>query len=411
MPHTSARFSALYRAHYRDVVAPLVRIVGFELAEELAQEAFATALDQWAAGTLPDEPVAWLRRVAKNRALDRVRRSTRWSERAARLQAEAQLHSAEARDPDVIADDLLRLIFTCCHPALAPEARLALTLHAVCGLTTDEIARAFLVARPTLQQRLVRAKRKIDIAGIPYEVPTLRDLPTRLGDVLHTLYVVFTEGYASTRDAKLVRSELCDQAIRLTRLIRHSLPEQPAVGALLALMLLHHARSPARIDHRGRLVRLTDQDRGRWNRQMIDEALPLVESSLKARPTPPYAIEAAIAALHDQAPTAEQTDWPQIAALYGALRLRGSDNPVVDLNHAVALAQAGKLEAGLALLDSLEASGRLQGYHLLYVARADLHERSGAPEQARRALERALELASNPVEREHLRIRLSEKSA
>lgn len=400
----------LARDHFRDVVGPLIRIVGsFEQAEEIAQESFAIALQRWSVDGIPPEPLAWLRRVARNQAIDRFRRSARWQDKAELLLAEPQA-AVDTPDPDQIEDDRLRLLFTCCHPALAAEARIALTLHTVCGLTTDEIARAFLVPRATLQQRLVRAKRKIDVAGIPYEVPTVQQMPLRLHSVLQTVYVVFTEGYASTRDDAWVRSDLCDLAIGLARELRRLLPESPEIGALLALMLLHHARTPARLDAQGRLVRLAEQDRALWNRDHIAEALPLVEASLQARPVPRYAIEAAIAALHDRAATAEATDWAQIAALYQVLDEGSAGDPIVGLNHAVAIAMAGDAQAGFDRLDAIQASGALDAYHLFHVARAELLERLGQPEAAHDALVRARAAATHPVEQEFLDRRLAKSS-
>lgn len=398
----------LHRRHFRDVVAPLVRVTGsFELAEEVAQEAFVAALEAWADGA-PDEPLAWLRRVARNRALDRVRRQARWKVRAAALAEapEPALPDAQLPEIELLSDDVLRLVFTCCHPALSPEARVALTLHTVCGLTSDEVARAFLLPRPTLQQRLVRAKRKIDQARIPYVVPGREALPERLSGVLHTVYLVFNEGHEASAGDALVRRELCDEAVRLARLVAGLLPEHPEPRALLALLLLHHARTPARLDARGELVTLGAQDRGLWDQERIAEALPLVDDVLRARPLPAYAVEAAIAALHARAQRAEDTDWRQIAALYVVLERQSGGSPVVALNAAVAMAMAGDLSAGLRRLDALEAGGALDRYHLLPAARGELLLRAGQPDAAAAAFRSALALVSNPVERRFLERRL-----
>lgn len=413
MEGVRAAVAAAYRDHYGAVVAPLVRVTGsFERAEELAQEAFAIALDRWERDGVPSHTLPWLRRVAKNLAIDTLRRERRFEEKRASLAAESDVSAAQqAFEPGQIQDDALRLVFTCCHPALAIEARVALTLTVVCGLTSDEVARAFLVSRPTVQQRLVRAKRKIDRAGIRYEVPEASEMEARLDGVIRTLYVVFTEGYASTKTPGLVRPALCDEAIRLARLVHDAMPDQCDVGALLALMLLQHARTPARVSEGGQLVRLPDQDRMRWDRAAIDEALPLVEASLRSRPVSRFALEAAIAALHARAPSAEATDWPQIAALYGEFGRRGFSDPILDLNRAVALAMSGDVGAGLALVDGLEASGRLERYHPLYVARAELSLLDGDPESARGALEQAAALTQNPTERAHLLARAGEVSS
>jgi RNA polymerase sigma-70 factor (ECF subfamily) len=403
----SNHVAELYREHYREVLAPLVRLTGsFERAEEAAQESFVVALQHWAGRGVPDEPVPWLRRVARNRAIDVARRGARWADKVDALKREATLGSAgwqnSEPDPERIEDDLLRLVFTCCHPALPARDRIALTLHTVCGLTSDEVARSLLVSRATLQQRLLRAKRKIAVAGIPYVVPTTRDMPARLQSVLQTFYLVFTEGYSSTNSERLVRDELCNEAIRLVRLLRRVLPGRSEVDGLLALMLMHHARSDARTDSGGRLVRLADQDRATWDHDAIAEARPLVESSLRARPLSRYAVEAAIAALHNGAERAPDTDWGQIVQLYDVLLERGWGGPIVELNRAVALAFSGSIEAGLRELDLLDASGALAGNHLLPVARAELLGRLGRREDALAALESARELVVNPVERTFL---------
>ncbi len=400
----------LHRQHYRDVLAPLIRILGsFEAAEEVAQEAFIAAHEAWQRDGLPDEPLAWLRRTARNRAIDGYRRGARWKLKEDVLRSELPGWQDPPQDTDELEDDVLRLVFTCCHPALALEARIALTLHTVCGLTSEQVARAFLVPRTTLQQRLVRAKRKIDGARIPYQVPDRKDLPDRLSAVLHTIYLVFNEGYGATDADGLLRRDLCEEAIRLARLLLGLLPGHPSTGALLALMLLHHSRSEARTDSRGELVTLEDQDRSLWDQEAIGEALPMVEAALRARPVPPYAIEAAIVALHAHAARAEDTDWAQITGLYGVLLAAGSD-PITELNAAVAMAMSGRLDEGLARLDALEAGGGLRDYHLLPAARADLLRRVGRGEQACAAYEQALSLVSNPVERRYLERRHREVS-
>ncbi|MEO1228158.1 MAG: sigma-70 family RNA polymerase sigma factor [Myxococcota bacterium] len=397
----------LHRQHFRELVAPTIRVLGsFAAAEDAAQEAFVEALRSWPRDGVPEAPLAWLRRVTRNRALDRYRKRARWAEKSEVLTREAEVELDSAFDREAVEDDVLRLVFTCCHPSLAPETQIALTLRTVCGLTSDEVARAFLVATPTLQQRLVRARRKLDRAGVPYEVPDREALPGRLEAVLRTIYLVFNEGYDATRGDRLVRGELCEEAIRLTRWLGVTLPERSEPLALLALMLLHHSRREARVNGEGELVRLEEQRRELWDRSAIEEALPLVELSLKARPPSPYAIEAAIAALHAQAESAEGTDWPQIAALYTALERASGASPVVALNAAVARALAGDLDEGLRRLDALEAEGKLARYHLLPAARADLLARAGRHDEARKAYQKALSIVGNDVERRFLERRM-----
>lgn len=397
----------LHRRHFRDLVAPTIRVLGsFAAAEDAAQEAFMEALRTWPRDGVPDAPLAWLRRVTRNRALDRYRRSARWAEKSEVLAREAELEIDGAYEREAVEDDVLRLVFTCCHPSLAPETQIALTLRTVCGLTSEEVARAFLIAIPTLQQRLVRARKKLDRAGIAYEVPDRDALPARLEAVLRTVYLVFNEGYDATRGAHLVRHELCEEAIRLARWLRATLPERSEPTALLALMLLHHARRATRVDADGELVRLEDQDRSQWDQSAIDEALPLVEAALVARPPSSYAVEAAIAALHAQARTAEATDWPQIAALYEVLKRASGASPVIALNAAVAVALAGDLEEGLRRLEALEADGKLARYHLLPAARADLLGRAGRIDEARAAYRTALAIVGNEVERRFLERRM-----
>ncbi|MFK7989621.1 MAG: RNA polymerase sigma factor [Sandaracinaceae bacterium] len=399
--------ATLHRKHYRALVAPLIRMLGgFEAAEDVVQDTFAQALETWSREGIPEQPLAWLRRVAKNRAVDRYRRRARWQDKEAALQAETEttfeLELEALIDEAALRDDSLRLVFTCCHPSLSPDAQIGLTLRTVCGLTSEQVARAFLLATPTLQQRLVRARKKIDAAKIPYVVPNAEQLPMRLAAVLRTLYLVFNEGYGATDGESLVRRELCDEGIRLGRLVVDLMPGEPSPKGLLALMLLHHARRDARTDDAGDLVTLEDQDRSLWDRAAIDEALPLVEAALLGRPASSYAIEAAIAALHARAETPEQTDWRQITALYAILAADG--NPVVQLNHAVAVAMAGNVAAGLAQLDALREA--LPRYHLLPAARADLLRREGRDHEAAKAYREALALVTQPVERRYLSRRL-----
>ena len=401
----------LYRAEWGRIVATLIRLLGdFDVAEEAAQDAFAAALVQWPLTGIPEFQRAWIVQTARHKGIDRLRRRAR-QEQALGSYAESPAQSAPAvpdYDAADIPDDQLRLIFTCCHPSLALDAQVALTLRTLCGLDTDEIARAFLVAPTTMAQRLVRAKRKIRDARIPYVVPGADELPARLDAVLTALYLVFNEGYAATRGDALVRTDLCAEAIRLARLVRTLLlPDPPAEAtALVALMLLHHARRDARLDATGELVVLYEQDRSLWDRAMIAEALPLVDDAMAAAGGP-FAIQAAIAALHCEAPRASDTDWEQIAALYGFLE-RLQPSPVVSLNRAVAIAMSEGVERGLALMDALAADGALDAYHLLHASRADLLARLGRRDDAVASYRRALSLAGNPSERRFLERRLRE---
>ncbi len=401
----------VYRSDWGRIVATLIGIFGdFDLAEESAQEAFTAAVDQWRVAGVPEFPRAWIIQTARYKAIDRLRRRERFEEKLKSYATDGLVRATQEPDYDTseIPDDRLRLIFTCCHPALALEAQVALTLRTLCGLETDEIARAFLVAATTMAQRLVRAKRKIRDAGIPYIVPQISEISARLDAVLTVIYLVFNEGYAATRSGPLVRTSLCAEAIRLGRLIRMLLGPQPPAEAtaLLALMLLQDSRREARLNEVGDLVILEEQNRRRWDQGQIAEALPLVEEALRGGPGP-LALQAAIAALHCQAARSEDTDWPQIVRLYNLLE-RLQPSPVVLLNRAVAVAMVDGPQAALAILDAPAVTSDLDNYHLLHAARADLLRRIGSSTEAAKSYERALALVTNDSERRFLERRLRE---
>lgn len=407
----NAAIDTVYRSDWGRIVATLIRLVGdFDLAEDSAQEAFAAAVDQWPTSGVPEYPRAWIIQTARHKAIDRIRRRTRFAEKLESYAASGLSPTIEEPDYDAseIPDDRLRLIFTCCHPALAIEAQVALTLRTLGGLQTDEIARAFLVPPTTMAQRLVRAKRKIRDAGIPYTVPDTNEMPARLDAVLTVIYLIFNEGYAATRGEPLVRADLCAEAIRLGRLVRGLMGQQPPseATALLALMLLHDSRRAARLDEAGDLVVLEEQDRSRWDRRQIAEALPMVDEAILGGPGP-FALQAAIAAQHCRAARPEDTDWPQIVRLYSLLE-QLQPSPIVSLNRAVAVAMADGPQHGLGLIDAIAESGELDNYHLLHAARADLLRRLGSFAEAAESYALALTLVKNESERRYLERRLAE---
>ena len=402
----------LYREERPRALATLIRLLrDFDLAEDMLQEAFAAAVEQWPQAGVPANPCAWLVSTARHKAIDRLRRDRNFAAKQAEIAYLSETTSAPDPLDETFADDLLRLIFTCCHPALALEAQVALTLKTLCGLSVDEIARAFLLPPPTtMAQRLVRAKGKILRAHIPYEVPGGDRLTERLDGVLRVVYLVFNEGYAATSGDALVRRELCTEGIRLGRLLVGLLPRVTEASGLLALMLLQDSRRAARVDAEGELVTLEDQDRSQWDRAQIAEGEALAEEAVRRGGAGFYATQAAIASLHARAARAEETDWPQIAALYSLL-LRLHPSPVVALNHAAAVAMGVRLERGLRLIEEIEASGALAGYHLLPAAKADILRRLGRREEAAVAYARALELVTQEAERRYLRRRLAEVTA
>lgn len=403
-----AAVEAVYRAESRRVLATLIRVLGdFDVAEDALHDAFAAAVRQWPRDGVPANPRAWLVSAGRFRAIDALRRRARFDASQTELALQLETSTAPiAWEGDGIEDDRLRLIFTCCHPALRPDARVALTLREVCGLTTEEIARAFLTSPPTLAQRIVRAKAKIRDARIPYEIPERDELPARLDAVLHVVYLVFNEGYSASSGDSLTRHDLSSEAIRLGRLLLDLLPE-PEVAGLLALMLLHESRRAARTTPAGELILLDAQDRARWDRALIAEGGALVERALASGRYGPYSLQAAIAAVHAEAAAPDQTDWAQIVGLYDVL-LRVSPSPVVALNRAVAVAMRDGPEAGLTLVEGILAAGELREYHLAHATRADLCRRLGRSAQAREAYARALALARQEPERRFLERRLAE---
>ncbi len=402
----AGRIEAIYRCESRRVLATLIRLLGdFDRAEEALHDAFAAAVQQWPREGVPDNPRAWLVSAGRFKAIDGLRRRARF-DASLRLLAEQLESTPDAAEVDEMEDDRLRLIFTCCHPALQPDARVALTLREVCDLTTEQIARAFLAAPATVAQRIVRAKAKIREAKLPYHVPSRDELPARLDSVLRVIYLVFNEGYSASSGPELTRADLSAEAIRLGRLLLELLPDAEVAG-LLALMLLHDSRRAARLDAAGDLVRLDEQDRSRWDRAEIAEGIALVQRALGSRRFGAYTLQAAIVAVHAQAPSAEQTDWAQIVRLYDLL-LHATPSPVVELNRAVALAMRDGPAAGLAVTDELLARGELPEYHLLHAARADFCRRLGRLDEARAAYQLAISLAQLEPERRFMQRRLDE---
>lgn len=412
--HIREVLDRLYQTESRRILATLIRLLGdFDIAEDALHDAFAAAMEQWPREGVPANPRAWLVSAGRFKAIDAMRRQARFD---SGLEVVTERVAAETKDPaekidDAVEDDRLRLILTCCHPALAPDARIALTLREVCGLTTEEIARAFLARASTLAQRIVRAKAKIRDARIPYEVPSRHDLPERLDTVLHVVYLVFNEGYSASSGDSVTRPDLSGEAIRLGRLLLELLPE-PEVMGLLALMLLQQSRRAARMSPEGDLILLEDQDRSLWNREQINEGVALVERALRmARsrrvPAGSYTLQAAIAAVHAEAPSSAETNWNEIVALYDLL-LRQQPSPVIELNRAVAAAMRDGPEAGLVLINALLERGELTDYHLAHSARADLYRRIGNKEEARNCYRRALSLTQQSPERRFLERRLAE---
>ena len=407
----------LHREESGRVLATLIRLLGdFDLAEEMLQEAYAVALEKWPSEGEPSNQRAWLISTARHKAIDRIRRDQRWEVKRQEIAKTAPISAPPAAESevdstdDMFPDDQLRLIFTCCHPALAVESQVALTLHTICGITTEEISKAFLTPMPTMAQRLVRAKRKIRDANVPYRVPPPEDLPDRLDAVRLIVYLIFNEGYFASGGDSLIRRELCAEAVRLGRVLCRLLPRDTETHTLLALMLLHDSRRDARVSADRELILLEDQDRAQWHADQIREGTALLESALRAGAAGPYALQASIAALHANATTSAETDWPQIAALYAAL-LKINPSPVIEVNRAVAVSLARSPEEGLALLDDLAVRAELADFHLLPAARADILRRLGKHAEAAGAYRRALALATNDVERRFFRRRLSEVSS
>lgn len=406
--HPCALIEEIYRTESRPILATLIRLLGdFDLAEDALHDAFTAALEQWSIDGIPHNPRSWLISTGRFKAIDTIRRRSRFD---AALRELAEKLSKDDRDQfsqceEDVKDDQLRLIFTCCHPALAPDAQIALTLREVCGLTTEEIARAFLSPTPTIAQRIVRAKAKIRDAKIPYQIPSQNDLPDRLETVLHVVYLVFNEGYSASSGDSLIRTDLSNEAIRLGHLLSELMPDTEIRG-LLALMLLHESRRSTRTDSNGDIVLLEDQDRSRWNRSLINEGISLVEQSLSTGRIGPYTLQAAIASVHAEAITAEQTDWKQIASLYDML-LRIEPSPIVELNRAVAIAMCDGPSAGVAIIDEISKQGELSEYYLLHSARAELCRRLNRIDDAQQAYKRALELTLQEPERRFLERRLA----
>ena len=403
--HVRDRVDAIYRSESRRVLATLIRLLGdFDLAEEALHDAFAAAVEQWAEKGIPENPRTWLISTGRFKAIDRLRKNARFESADGRALDRLEAAPTPEIDEGSVEDDRLRLIFTCCHPALSADAQIALTLREVCGLTTEEVAHAFLTPPSTLAQRIVRAKGKIRDAGIPYEIPSRSDLPERLDSVLHVIYLVFNEGYLTSRGTSLTRADLSGEAIRLGRLLVELMPEPEAMG-LLALMTLHEARRSSRATATGEMVLLEDQDRSLWDRAQIEEGVALVEQALGSHRFGPYTLQAAIAAIHAEAQSPGATDWAQIVGLYDVL-LMTDPSPVIELNRAAAVAMRDGPEAGLALIDAILGRGDLTGYHLAHAARGDLCRRLGRVTEAISAYERALGIATQEPERRFINGRL-----
>ena len=405
--HVRDKVDAIYRSESRRVLATLIRLLGdFDLAEEGLHDAFAAAVEQWGEKGIPANPRTWLISTGRFKAIDRLRRSEKFESTDSVILDRLLATEMHEQSEEGVEDDRLRLIFTCCHPALSPDAQIALTLREVCGLTTEEVAHAFLTPAPTLAQRIVRAKGKIRDARIPYEIPSRPDLPERLDSVLHVIYLVFNEGYLASSGASLTRADLSSEAIRLGKLLMELLPEPEAMG-LLALMLLHEARRRSRTTPSGEMILLEGQDRTLWDRPQIEEGVELVERALASHRFGPYTLQAAIAAVHAEASSASATDWAQIVGLYDVL-LRADPSPVIELNRAAAIAMRDGPEAGLALIDAILVRGDLVDYHLAHAARGDLCRRIGRTSEAITSYKRALELATQEPERRFIERRLEE---